>query len=137
MSYDLMVFDLFTAPSRHPQFMEWYFKQIEWTEEHDYSSPSITTADLGAWFAEIIEIFPPMNGPLSLEDLLEDEASLTDYSVGRTVIYGAFAWSKADQAYSSVFRLAAKHGVGFFDVSSSDEEVWLPEKGTLALAHSR
>jgi hypothetical protein len=31
--------------------------------------------------------------------------------------------------------LAAKHDLGFFNVSSADEEVWLPAAGRLTLAH--
>jgi hypothetical protein len=57
--------------------------------------------------------------------------------VGKSVIYCAFAWSKAELAYDTVFELAQKHGVGFFNVSSGNEEVWLPSKGALNLAHSK
>lgn len=47
------------------------------------------------------------------------------------------AWSKAAEAYEAVFNLAAKHGVGVFNVSSVGEEVWLPEHGKLVLAHGK
>ena len=78
-----------------------------------------------------------MSGPFAPKGQLEDEASTTDYSVGRYVIYAGFAWSKAEQARDTVFRLAAKHGVGFYDASSSAEEVWLPDgNGALTLAYS-
>jgi hypothetical protein len=132
-----MVFDPSVAPSQHSQFITWYYKQTEWAEGHDYNNPSVTSSALHNWFVRIIESFPPMNGPLSKDDLPEDEASLTDYSIGSAVIYGTFAWSKAEQAYEMVFRVAAEYGVGFFDVSSGDEEVWLPHAGTLKLAHSK
>jgi len=33
--------------------------------------------------------------------------------------------------------LAQKLGVGFFNVSSGNEEVWLPLNGKLSLAHSK
>jgi hypothetical protein len=97
-----MVFDPMVAPSQHAQFMKWYYKQTEWAEGHDYNNPSVTSPSLHAWFTRIIESFPPMNGPLSTDELPEDEASSTDYSVGSAVIYGAFAWSKAEQAYELV-----------------------------------
>ena len=36
-----------------------------------------------------------------------------------------------------MFSLAAKHGVGFFNASSDNAEVWLPNgEGGLSLAHS-
>ena len=86
---------------------------------------------------EMIQSFPSMNGPHASEDFSGDEATLTDYSVGQSVIYAAFAWSKAELAYEAMFRLAAKHEVGFFNASSDHAEIWLPDgKGGLLLAHS-
>jgi hypothetical protein len=77
-----------------------------------------------------------MNGPFALEEPPEDDASETDYSVGRSVIYAAFAWSKAEAAYETVLALAERHAVGFFDASADKGAVWLPRAdGTLVLAH--
>jgi hypothetical protein len=132
-----MVFEPTAAPGGHVQFMIWYEQQTQWTEGHSYNDPAVSTANLRGWFMDIIQSFPPMNGPLSQDDLPEDEASATDYSVGKSVIYCAFAWSKEQPAYDTVFALAQKYGVGFFDVSSGNEEVWLPVGGRLTLAHSK
>jgi hypothetical protein len=132
-----MVFEPSAAPASHAQFMEWYEQQTEWAEAHSYDDPAVSTAKLRAWFMEIIRSFPPLNGPLSQDDLPEDEASATDYSVGKSVIYCCFAWSKAEVAYDTVFELAEKHDVGFFNVSSGAEEVWLPLKGKLSCTHSK
>ncbi|MNI26015.1 hypothetical protein D3C73_796970 [compost metagenome] len=65
-----------------------------------------------------------MNGPYALsEDALdalgEEENKVSDYSIGRDVIYIGFAWSCADDAYQAVRRLSQKHGVGFFDASGN------------------
>ena len=117
--------------------MEWYEQQTEWEEGHSYDDPAVSTVKLQAWFAEIIRTFPPLNGPFSKDNLPEDEASATDYSVGKTAIYCCFAWSKAQPAYDTVFALAQKHGIGFFNVSSDEEEVWLPLKDNLRMAHSK
>jgi hypothetical protein len=132
-----MVFEPNTAPTSHAQFMDWYEQQTKWAEGHSYDDPAVSTAKLRAWFVEIIQSFPPLNGPLSKDDLPEDEASATDYSVGKSVIYCAFAWPKAELAYDTVFELAQKHGVGFFNVSSGNEEVWLPSRDKLNVAHSK
>jgi hypothetical protein len=78
-----------------------------------------------------------LNGPLAEEELPEDEPTATDYAIGKKVIYVAFAWSKAELAYQTTLSIAAKHNLGFFDVSSKDEEVWLPAAGRLMLAHQR
>jgi hypothetical protein len=75
----------------------------------------------------MIEHFPAMNGAHAKEDD-GDDASVTDYSVGRTLIYAAFAWSKEDAALKTTFRLAEKHRVGFYHVSSGGGEVYLPDE---------
>jgi hypothetical protein len=137
MSYDLMVFEPNSVSTNHAQFMTWYEEQTNWGEGHSYHDPAVPAASLRAWFLDIIESFPPLNGPLSTDDLPEDEDSATDYSLGKSVIYCAFAWSKAEVAYEIVFKLAEKHAVGFFDVSSGNEEVWLPSNGRLKIAHSK
>ena len=137
MSYDLMVFAPEQAPKEREGFLEWYDEQSEWEEEHSYDNPEVSTPALRAWFMEMIKSYPAMNGPFSSVSLPENESTVTDYSVGQSVIYAAFAWSKAEQAYDAMFKLAAKHGVGFFNASSDNAEVWLPDgKGGLSLAHS-
>jgi hypothetical protein len=124
LSYDLMVFDAAVAPRGGKAFIDWYEQQTQWTETHGYNAPDVSTAPLRAWFQEIIKTFPPMNGPLASDDV--DDPKVTDYSVGQSVIYCAFAWSQAEPAYDQVKRLAAKYRVGFFDVSSNASDIWLP-----------
>jgi hypothetical protein len=70
--------------------------------------------------------YPAMNGPHASDDF--DGPKVTDYCVGRSVIYAAFAWSEAENAFRAMFRLAEKHRVGFFDVSNLDGGVWMPGK---------
>lgn len=52
------------------------------------------------------------------------------YCIGRDVIYVAFAWSVADEAYKLMRSLAQKHNVGFFDVSTDNGDIILPD-GTM------
>jgi hypothetical protein len=92
---------------------------------------------LRAWFEEIIQIFPPMNGPLSKDPKSEDEMSSSDYAIGADFIYASFAWSKAEPAYMTVARLAEKHQLGLFNASSSGEEVWIPRDGRMTMAHDK
>jgi hypothetical protein len=54
---------------------------------------------------------------------------MTDYSIGQTVIYAAFALSQMKLAYRHVFELAAKHHVGFFDVDNTHGHIWVPAPG--------
>ena len=124
MSYDLMVFDAVAAPHERPAFIQWYQKEAEWSEDHSYDDPKVTTPALRAWYEEIRKTYPNMNGPGApkVEDLMVRgfEDRLGDYSICRHLIYVAFPWSKAEEAYPLVRVLAVKYGVGFYDVSGDD-----------------
>ncbi len=124
MSYDLMVFEPSAAPRARPQFMEWYKSQTKWSEDHDYNNPEVCSTALQSWFKEMIKFFPPMNGPFATDDV--DDPRMTDYCVGRNVIYSAFAWSCAEDARAKMKELAVKHEVGFFEVSATDGELFFP-----------
>ncbi len=127
MSYDLLVSDADAAPRRRDDFIAWFHAQAEWSESHSYDDPAVTTPQLAAWYDEIRSNFPNMNGPGSSDDNV-DNMKCTDYSIGHHVIYAAFAWSEAENAYPVVRNLAIKHGVGFYDVSGDegDGEIMFP-----------
>ncbi len=130
-----MVFDAKVAPHDRKAFMAWHDKQLELQVTDDCNNPQLPTPALQSWFRDIIEVYRPMNGPLASGD--SDDPKVTDYGLGRAVIYAAFAWSEAKAAHKFVKELAAKHGVGFFDVSSDDGDIWLPTpSGELTKASS-
>lgn len=118
-----MVFDPKAAPQNRSGFMKWCRQQTKWGEGHHYDNPDVSTSELRAWFFDMIAHYPMMNGPYASE---EDSSKVTDYSVGRFVIYAGFAWSEAEQAHKAMFSLAQKHAVGFFDVSAGNGGVWIP-----------
>ena len=135
MSYDLMVFEKTKAPTTKRGFMAWYEKQVEWNEEHDHKTISVSSPALQNWFMEMKDTFPPMDGEYAPDpDLLDEDENLeshtVDYCIGRDVIYVAFAWSVADEAYKLMRSLAQKHNVGFFDVSTDNGDIILPD-GTM------
>ena len=136
MSYDLMVFEPEAAPKDHDAFMEWYFNLTKWNDG-PYDNPERTSARLRAWVQEMWRMFPDMNTPEAEIHLQDDDGVLSDYTIGRQFVYAGFAWSKAVAAAGEAERLAKLHEVGFFDVSSNGEEVWLPANGTLKLAHQK
>ena len=109
--------------------MNWYESQTEWEEEHDYDDPKVSSDELKNWFLDMIKDFPAMNGPLASEDV--DDPKVTDYSVGIDVIYAAFAWSEAENAYPKMIELAKKHKVGFFDASGNGDILFPNENGEL------
>ena len=110
---------------------------MEWTEEHDYQTIGVSSPSLQNWFMEMTEKFPPMNGeytpnldPLDEAEAEDLERHSVDYSIGRDMIYAAFSWSVAEEAYEQMRSLAQKHGVGFFDVSGEKSKIILPD-GTI------
>lgn len=129
MSYDAMVFDPEAAPRKEGEFLNWYGRQTEWSEDHSYDDPAVSVPALRNWFLDMIKTFPAMNGPHAVDD--DDNPKVTDYSIGTSVIYAGFAWSEADDAYKSMFEMAKRHGVGFFNASGSDDEIYFPMAGEL------
>lgn len=55
---------------------------------------------------------------------------MVDYSIGYDVIYAAFSWSVAEEAYGLMRALAQKHKVGLFDVGADEGDIILPD-GTM------
>ena len=131
-----MVFDPKAAPTDRAAFLAWYKEQTEWAEDHTYDDPAVTTEALRAWFFDMLKQFPAMNGPHATRDDDDPSARVSNYCIGRSVIYVAFAWSQAGAAFEAVMEHARKHGVGFYDVSSSQGAVWLPRDGDLICAHA-
>ena len=130
MSYDLMVFDPLDAPRDRTHFIEWFKRTAEWPEGHGYNDPSVTTVMLRGWYDDIRRIFPNMNGPgaPSDEELDRYGRRLADYTISKHSIYVTFAWSVAEDAYTTVRETAVAHKVGFYDVSGDegDGEIYFP-----------
>ncbi|MEK3983211.1 hypothetical protein MHB77_07430 [Paenibacillus sp. FSL K6-3166] len=129
MSYDLMAFETSKAPQERAAFMKWYEQQVQWSEDHAYSDPSVLSEALQRFYSELSEQFPNMNVEDEIFEAMEEAGTdnrLTDYSLGTSVIYAAFAYSVADEAYTSMRELAIKHKVGFFDVSSNEGDIIFP-----------
>lgn len=114
MSYNILAFDPEATDDAH--FPVWFDDQAEWAEPHSYDNPDVCVPALGAFYRELIARFPPLNGPDSPDDDALDadeglEDRLTDYSVGRHVVYAAFGFSVAQEARDLFRRLAARHGL--------------------------
>lgn len=129
MSYDLMTFEISKAPKTEKEFLQWYDKQTEWGEEHDYNDISVSSEKLQNFYNEMIKTFPNMNGEDSpsdeeFEKNPELEDYLADYCIGCDVIYIAFSWSKDEEAYNLMKNLCQKYQVGFFDVSGEGEIIY-------------
>ncbi|WP_310831657.1 hypothetical protein [Paenibacillus pedocola] len=130
MSYDLMVFEPSRAPRERQKFIDWFDEQVKWLEDHEYNDPSVCSESLQRLYSKLSEHFPNMNVDDDIFEAMEEagtENRLTDYSLGSAVIYAAFAYSVAKEAYTTIRNLAKKHKVGFFDVSSVEGEIVFPD----------
>lgn len=126
MSYDLTIFRPDAVPRTRNEFIDWFEEQAEWSEDHDYDNPDICSSDMQAWFSEMIQTFPALNGPFAIDDDEHDEY-ITDYSIGKDIIYASFDWSIAELAYEKMKVLAEKHNVGFYDTSAEDGDILFPD----------
>jgi len=70
-----------------------------------------------------------MNGPYASDDNINNP-QLTDYSLGKVVIYTAFDWSFSEDAHKVVRNLACRHSIGFFDVIADGGEFFRLGKWT-------
>jgi hypothetical protein len=128
MSYDLMVFDPQAGPANVDDFEAWFAAKMEEIDESRIQNPETTAPVLRAWYRDMTAEFPDYN---ATERDLGDAAA--GYSSCPSAIYADFRWSKAQEAYKRVTELAAKHQVGFFDVSGTKGQVWAPRGGQYVL----
>lgn len=129
MSYDLLVFRAGAIPEGEKDreaFMAWYREQTTWSEDHSYNDPAVSAPNLRAWMTDMTQRFPAMNGPLADAGADPDNLKITDYCVGKDMIYMAFSWSVVEEAYGAVKSLAFKHGLDFFDVSADNGDILYP-----------
>ncbi len=111
MSYDILAFD--PSATDDADFLSWWDGQAAWSEDHTYADPAVTTPALRAFYEELTLTFPNMNEADEDElDADEDgESLLSEYSIGRHLVYACFAWSQAAHAREVFGAPAAKHGV--------------------------
>ena len=119
-----MVFDPAAAPRDKTSFVAWYDALTEWSEPHDYDDPANAAPCLQAWYRDMIQVFPAMNGPDASDGNI-DNPMCAGYTCAKEAIYVDFRWSVAETAYDHVRTLARDHRIGFFDVSD-DGSIWFP-----------
>lgn len=135
VSYDLVIFDPRDCPLDRSGFISWYEANTADSVKFE-SVPDKASPPLKALFLEMMQLFPPMNGPYKRGGDVEPELE-ADYSFSAQMIIISFSWSVADKALSMAVELAAKHVLGVFDISSETSEVWMPRLGEqhLVLQH--
>ena len=129
-----MVFEPDAAPHDYAEFLAWFAEQMQCGEEHGYDNPAEASERLRAWLAEMLKMFPSGAGSLGDNEPVDlDEDSSSGYSIGREMIYVIFVPVKAEVARQRAFDLAAKFGLGLFEPTSEQAEMWRPELGKLVL----
>jgi len=132
MSYDLAVFDPRKELRERSAFLSWFEGRTSWDGSLDYFEPGNATPALQACYREMIGTYPPLNGPDRPANM---ELCTADYSIATDLIYVGFTKTSGGLAYETMLRLAAKHGVGFFDVSGNGA-VWFPKSdGKIEMLH--
>ena len=66
MSDDILIFD--PAAVSDADFPAWWEEQSEWSEDHSYSDPAVTTSELRAFYADMCRQVPDMDA-LTAEEL--------------------------------------------------------------------
>jgi hypothetical protein len=124
LSYDVAVFEPQDALRERSAFLAWFKARTQWgARAYD---PTNATPRLQAWFNEMIETYPPMNTPNrpSMNDV-ERWEKVIDYAFAEDMVYVAVSGARGAVAYQLISRLAAKHGIGVYDLSDNGD-VWFP-----------
>lgn len=127
MSYDLMVFNIDTAPKEKDAFFEWYEVQTAWTEKHNYKDPKNTSEELKVWYYEMTKTFPAIQEYEDTED--NSNTLFGDYTIGREMIYASFPWSSGYKAFKQSKHLAYSNQLGLYDISGSNIVYFSPFYG--------
>lgn len=116
MSYDILVFDPTAAPVGRDDLRVW----LDEGARAQGPSPIVDRA---------VELLQQFYRPLSEapDQLVEGGGHFADYGVEGAVLYLSVPWFDAEDVTAVVHRLAAEHGWGFEDVSTTDGMLWRPD----------
>lgn len=126
MGFEITVFDTEKAPKTRTEFLKWY--ETLW-EADNYSNIDLCTQNLKDWLYEIIETFPPAEGPYN-----ENEPEGTFYFVGDGFVCGNFPCATLDKfikAYNLSVKLAEKYGLGLFEAGKEDGLIIMPDRSII------
>lgn len=120
MAYHILAFD--PDATSIEQFEPWWGTEQEWLEDHSYDDPAVSTPALRAFYRDLIVNFPPMNGPDAPSDLEIEknpalEEGMTDYCIGRHLVYLGAAWGISGAIEDECVRLAGIHNIALAFVS--------------------
>jgi hypothetical protein len=137
MAYSLAVFEPKLEFRDRQTFVNWWEERTAWRDGLNYYDPANTTPKLRAWFNDMIEIFPPLNGPLSKPNVFDRNTGWeAEYTIAHELISVGVPTFKASMAYETSIRLAAKHSVGLFEASESPSAAHFPrDNGTMEKAN--
>lgn len=126
MSYDICVFNRKRAPIHKNDFLKWYERIMEWNGDSGFDDISVASKELQEWYSFMLKHYPAMNGRdaeesqqcyakakgVDVDAAIDDSA---DYSIDNNLIYVAFGYSQAKDAYKLAIGKAKELGLGIFD----------------------
>lgn len=131
MSYNLFVFEASKAPRTKEEFLKWYDKQTEWSEEHGYRNISVASPALQNFYHQLVKNYRmgdedvlAAEGKVLEEEYEEDDEVIQSCSIGREMIYLGFSYGNAEDIAEDIEYLAEDCGVGFYSCSGSCEVIF-------------
>ena len=125
MSFDQLVVDPARVPcDSHEAFMRWYDEVFP--EQSAVEDVSECTEAIAAFYNEITESMPDLNGPDFDED--EDEDDAAEYDLQADSVYLACSWMPGADELAPT--LARKHQLAYVDVGG-DSTIYLPDGSTI------
>lgn len=133
MSYDLFIFEASKAPKTKEEFLAWYDKQTEWSENHGYSDISVASPALQKFYKELRKTYIMGDEDVLTAEgktLAEEESAGKDgeyirfCSIGREMMYIGFSYTNAVDICEEVEYLASDCGVGFYSCSGACEVIF-------------
>ena len=116
MSYDILVF----TPSAvsDDALSAWLTEQVEGVDG-DSCDPAVTTPALRAFYEDMHQIFPPVNGPDRVDEEVLGDLPATDYSFGPNHVYVSVSWDGAARAVATAETIDMRHAVAVSRVSEA------------------
>lgn len=119
MSYDLAVFAVDGDGKAVRERIDAIFDSLEDGTEEEMDDPSYSDPRIAAFHAEITTIHPD-DDEMNDDELGASPWSASPIAYGPDWIYLCMVYSRADEMHALVTRLAAKHGLTFYDIPEDE-----------------
>lgn len=138
MAYDLYAFDLFAAPRDRHDFLDWISRTFRSIDGSLGGDASRTTTALQAWHRDMAQTFPGKRDPHAFDIDGVINAKFASYRFAQSAVQANFEWQSAGPALQRAKRSAQALGLGLFEASGHDGNVWMVSgRGRWEVVHSQ